>query len=128
MKRFLTRVIFALLAIPITNRIAWTEAERALFDNFFRSPAGRKFLEFLRQQVAQATFNAVYQDKVSACAYARGQQDLLAIFIKLRVFPEVSESSNISDGLGLEEMAAGGVASNGQSDDWRWIGGGGAIG
>jgi hypothetical protein len=118
-------LLFRLLSGPIVHAIGWTEEERKVFDQFCRSMVGQKFLEFLRQHVARVTFNAVYQTEVSANAYARGQQDILALFLKLRVFPsEVAESGN---GLDLERTFTG-EASETESDEWRWIGGGGAIG
>lgn len=126
MKTFLAHLLFRLLSRSIVHRINWTSDERKLFDQFCQSIAGQKFLEFLRQHVARVTFNAVYQDKVSANAYARGQQDVLALFMKLRAFPsqEVVESSVGLDGW--SEARPGGAPTD--SDEWRWLGGGGAIG
>lgn len=120
-------LLFRLLSRPIVYAVGWTEDERRMFEQFCRSLAGQKFLEWLRQTVARTTFNAVYQSEVSANAYARGQQDILALFMKLQVFPEQeAESSGVGE---IEQTyARGAPRRNNGSDDWRWIGGGGAIG
>jgi hypothetical protein len=59
---------------------------------FCRSSCGIKLFEYLRQTVASTTFNAVYQEKVSANQYARGMQDILGLLHRLRAFPPEVES------------------------------------
>jgi hypothetical protein len=92
MRKWLRALLWMLLKRPIVRAVAWTEAENKQFDVFCRSSCGIKFLELLRQTVASTTFNAVYHDKVSANAHARGMQDLLALVHRLRGFPPQAES------------------------------------
>jgi hypothetical protein len=103
MNWFLRRFLFELFTRPLQRSIDWTKEERDAFDNFCRSSCGIKFLEYLRQVVARTTFNAVYRESVSANAYARGQQDILSTFHKLRGFPTDGEqevaSSDVPTGL-----------------------------
>ena len=119
------------LSRPIIRAVDWTQEERNSFDLFCRSSCGIKLFEFLRQIVANATFNAVYQNSVSANARARGQQDILALLHRLRVFP-VNEESSFTDEdqerLSAIARGANAIPAGGRTDDWRWIGGRGAIG
>jgi hypothetical protein len=120
--RWYLRVI---LSWPIVRAVAWTPEERNAFDLFCRTSCGIKLFEFLRQVVASKTFNAVYRNSVSANAEARGAQDILALLHRLRVFPlEESSFTELEDGA---QPAARGSPVKG-SDDWRWLGGRGAIG
>jgi hypothetical protein len=115
----------AVLSRPIMRAVAWTPEERNAFDLFCRTSCGIKLFEFLRQVVASKTFNAVYRNSVSANAEARGAQDILALLHRLRVFPlEESSFTELEDGA---QPAARGSPVKG-SDDWRWLGGRGAIG
>jgi hypothetical protein len=111
-----------ILSRPIVRAVGWTAAERNAFDLFSRSSCGIKLFEFLRQIVASRTFNAVYGESVSANAQARGMQDVLALLHRLRSFP--LEESDFTE-LGEQEQPSAGARS---SDDWRWVGGRGAIG
>jgi hypothetical protein len=112
------------LSRPIIHAVQWNEAERAAFDLFCRTSCGIKLFEFLRQIVASKTFNAVYRNSVSANAEARGTQDILALLHRLRVFP--LEESSFTE---LEESGQPPVATGvRKSDDWRFLGGRGAIG
>ena len=102
MKRWLRLFIWKLISVPIIRTVTWTEEEQASFDSFLRSSCGKKFFEFLRQTVAQATFNAVYRDAVSAPvanAYARGQQDVLGLIVRLHRFPPMLESETGEDNI-----------------------------
>jgi hypothetical protein len=113
------------LSRPIVRAVAWTPAERDAFDLFCRTSCGIKLFEFLRQIVATKTFSSVYRNSVSANAEARGAQDILALLHRLRVFPlEESGFTELEDGA---QTAARGSPVKG-SDDWRWVGGRGAIG
>jgi hypothetical protein len=129
MKRLLIRwFLFGLLSRPIIRAVDWTKEERNQFDLFCKSSCGIKLFEFLRQIVATSTFNAVYDsESVSAAsARARGMQDILALLHRLRVFP-LQEESSAFDEAGLLK-AAKGEAPERESDQWRWVGGRGAIG
>jgi hypothetical protein len=117
--------LFRLLSGPIIRQIQWTKNDRDTFENFCKSSCGLKLFEYLRQRVASTTFTAVYRAEVSANWYARGQQDILALLHRLRVFPE--EESSAFDEAGLLR-AASGEAPERESDQWRWVGGRGAIG
>lgn len=112
------------LSRPINRSINWTSAERSAFDLFCKSACGIKLFEFLRQIVATQTFNSVYAPDVSKMAEARGAQNFLALLHRLRVFPS-AESSQV-----LEEVEQTGLPGRNadSSDDWRWLGGSGAIG
>jgi hypothetical protein len=113
------------LSRPILRAVDWTLEERTSWDLFCRSSCGIKLFEFLRQIVANTTFQAVYKNNVSANAQARGQQDVLALLHRLRVFPlEESSFTELEEG---EQPAARGSPVK-RSDDWRWLGGRGAIG
>lgn len=123
LKWYLRRV----LSRPIIRAVDWTPEERNAFDLFCRTSCGIKLFEFLRQIVATQTFNAVYCDKVSGNARARGMQDLLALLHRLRVFPEQEESANAE--LQDSEPAVPTSNARPRADDWRgFIGGRGAIG
>jgi hypothetical protein len=113
-----------ILSRPIVRAVSWTPEERNAFDLFCRTSCGIKLFEFLRQIVANTTFQAVYKNNVSANAQARGQQDILALLHRLRVFP--LEESSFTE---LEESGQPPVATGvRKSDDWRFLGGRGAIG
>jgi hypothetical protein len=112
------------LARPIIRAVDWTPEERNAFDLFCRTSCGIKLFEFLRQIVANATFNAVYRNSVSQNAAARGMQDMLAVLHRLRCFPAIQEESDV-EALADSESAPGPDA--GQMA-WRPIGGRGAIG
>jgi hypothetical protein len=116
--------LFRLLSRPIVRAINWTPEERNAFDLFCRSSCGIKLFEFLRQIVANTTFQAVYKNNVSANAQARGQQDILALLHRLRVFPLEESFTELEEGA---QPAARGSPVK-RSDDWRWLGGRGAIG
>ena len=81
------RMIWHLISIPFQRAVNWTVDDAKSFEVFTRSVTGQKLLELLRQTVATNTFQAVYQDKVSANARARGMQDILAVVHRLRSFP-----------------------------------------
>ena len=100
MKPILLWYLRLVLSRPVLGAVAWTKEERAVFDNYFRTSDGLKLFEFMRQTVAGATFNAVYQDKVSANARARGMQDILGIMHRLRVFPGLEEESASEPAVG----------------------------
>jgi hypothetical protein len=91
-KAILQWYLRTILAKPFLRAVDWTKEERAQFDLFARSSCGIKLFEFLRQTVASTTFNAVYQEKVSANQYARGMQDILGLLHRLRAFPPEVES------------------------------------
>jgi hypothetical protein len=128
MKLFMRQMMWKILSQPIIRAIGWTSEERDAFDAFCRSSCGTKFLEYLRQVVAHTTFNAVYRESVSANAYARGQQDVLVTLHRLRVFPALQEESSFADlsDSELPEPASSGARR--KADDWRFLGGRGAIG
>jgi hypothetical protein len=111
------------LSRPIVRAVNWTAEERNAFELFCRTSCGIKLFEFLRQIVANTTFGAVYQDKVSANAHARGMQDLLGVLHKLRVFPAKQEESAFD---GLIDTEPGSEVES--PDAWRYNGGRGAIG
>jgi hypothetical protein len=92
MKAFLRAFMWMLLSRPIVRAVNWTREDRQSFDLFCHSSCGIKLFEFLRQTVASTTFNAVYQEKVSANQYARGMQDILGLLHRLRAFPPEVES------------------------------------
>jgi len=109
--------------------VQWTEEERSAFELFCRTSCGIKLFEFLRQIVANTTFNAVYQKKVSAeCARARGMQDVLAVLHRLRCFPELQEESSELSGERDSEPETVNTGAERKADAWRWLGGRGAIG
>jgi hypothetical protein len=114
------------LSRPIIRAIDWTPEERNAFDLFCKTSCGIKLFEFLRQLVANSTFNAVYgQDPVSQNARARGMQDLLAILYRLRVFPVTQEESSFES---LADSEPQGSNVRNRADSWRPTGGRGAIG
>ena len=90
------RMIWRLISIPFQRAVNWTVDAAKSFEVFTRSVTGQKLLELLRQTVATNTFQAVYQDKVSANARARGMQDILAVVHRLRSFPP-EESEQFAD-------------------------------
>jgi hypothetical protein len=92
MKAFIKAMIWRLISIPFQRAVHWTSDDAKQLEVFTRSITGQKLLELLRQTVATNTFQAVYQDRVSANARARGMQDLLAVIHRLRSFPPDSES------------------------------------
>lgn len=116
-----------ILSKPIIRSINWTQDERNQFDLFCRTSCGIKLFEFLRQVVATQTFQAVYQSSVSANARARGMQEVLALLHRLRCFP-LEESDNAALEDEEQNAVARGASAGKRSDDWRWIGGRGAIG
>jgi hypothetical protein len=97
MKAFIKAMIWRLISIPFQRAVHWTSDDAKQLEVFTRSMAGQKLLELLRQTVATNTFQAVYQDKVSANARARGMQDLLAVIHRLRSFPPDSESEYMDE-------------------------------
>lgn len=127
MSWFFKKFLLMLLSRPIVRAVDWTRDERNAFDAFCRSSCGVKLFEYLRQVVARNTFTAVYQLEVSANAYARGQQDVLVLFHRLRVFPSEEESKALSE-QELVRAAQGIMPDEEKPDSWRWIGGRGAIG
>lgn len=92
MKAWIKAMIWRLISIPFQRAVNWTANDAKQLEVFTRSMAGQKLLELLRQTVATNTFQAVYQDQVSANARARGMQDLLAVLHRLRSFPPDAES------------------------------------
>ena len=92
MKAFFRAFMWRLLSAPVLRAVNWTKEDRQSFDLFCRSSCGIKLFEFLRQTVASTTFNAVYQEKVSANQHARGMQDILGLLHRLRAFPPEVES------------------------------------
>jgi len=119
--RWYLRVV---LSAPILRAVDWTPEERASFDLFCRSSCGIKLFEFLRQIVANTTFNAVYRHSVCANAEARGMQNMLAVLHRLRVVPLQEEALQSSSNL-----VEGTPPQAGSTDDWSWVQGGrGAIG
>lgn len=129
MNGFIKWYLALVLSRPILRAVNWTVEERSAFDHFARSSCGLKLFEFLRQVIANATFNAVYRDKVSANAHARGMQDILALLHRLRVFPELSEEESTA---GLEQESQTPASAQADSKaDWRrrfFTGGRGAVG
>src|SRR5262245_18590033 len=126
MKTILKWYLRVVLSRPIVRAIDWTPEERNAFDLFARTSCGIKLFEFLRQIVANATFNAVYQPwPVSACDRARGMQEVLALLHRLRVFPAIQEESSLES---LMENEPQDTSVGSRSDSWRPIGGRGAIG
>jgi hypothetical protein len=97
MKAFIKAMIWRLISIPFQRAVHWTSEDAKAFDVFTRTLAGQKLFELLRQTVATNTFQAVYQDRVSANARARGMQDLLAVLHRLRSFPPEAESEYSGD-------------------------------
>jgi hypothetical protein len=92
MKKFIQAMVWRLISIPFQRAVHWTSDDAKSFEVFTRSLTGQKLFELLRQTVATNTFQAVYHDKVSANARARGMQDLLAVLHRLRSFPPDAES------------------------------------
>jgi hypothetical protein len=89
---YIEKMLWKIVSIPFQRAVHWTSDDAKQLEVFTRSMAGQKLLELLRQTVATNTFQAVYQDRVSANARARGMQDLLAVIHRLRSFPPDSES------------------------------------
>lgn len=92
MRIYIEKMLWHIVSIPFQRAVHWTSDDAKQLEVFTRSMAGQKLLELLRQTVATNTFQAVYQDRVSANARARGMQDLLAVIHRLRSFPPDSES------------------------------------
>lgn len=128
MNRILKWYLRVVLSRPIVRSVQWTEEERSAFELFCRTSCGIKLFEFLRQIVANQTFNAVYQDEVSANARARGMQDVLAVLHRLRCFPELQEESSELSGERDSEPETVNTGAGRKADDWHWLGGRGAIG
>jgi hypothetical protein len=99
MKTWIKAMIWMLISRPIIRAVNWTDDERKAFDAFCKSSCGQKLLEYFRQVVASTTFAAVYRDSVSANAYSRGQQDLLALMHRLRSFSPEAESNSIDEDI-----------------------------
>jgi hypothetical protein len=93
MNAWIKAMIWRLVSIPFQRAVHWTHDDAKHFEVFTRSLTGQKLFELLRQTVATNTFQAVYQDRVSANARARGMQDLLAVLHRLRSFPPEAESA-----------------------------------
>jgi hypothetical protein len=93
MNALIKLMLWRLVSIPFQRAVNWTTDDAKHFDAFTRTLAGQKLFELLRQTVATNTFQAVYQDMVSANARARGMQDLLAVLHRLRSFPPEEESA-----------------------------------
>lgn len=125
MRTLIRWLIEPILFRRIIRAIDWTELERAQFDSFCRTGCGIKLFEFLRQLAANTTFKAVYHDAVSANAHARGMQDLLGVFYRLRVFPNQEESEeSLEDAYPMPKPAE--KAKN-VANFWTNSGGRGAI-
>ena len=92
MNALIKAMLWRLISIPFQRAVNWTPDDAKHFEAFTRTLAGQKLFELLRQTVATTTFQAVYQDKVSANARARGMQDTLAVLHRLRSFPPEAES------------------------------------
>lgn len=101
------------LKVPFERAVNWTTEDKKNFDLFCRTTCGIKFLEILRQTVANATFRSVYSTEVSAVAQARGAQDLLAAINRLKRFP--SEESIPTFGEDIEPLPS----QRGPMDSWR---------
>lgn len=100
MKRWYRHMLWWLISRPIIRAINWEPEDQASFSIFLNSGCGKKFIEFLRQQCALTTFNAVYRDTVSAAvanAHARGMQDALGLILRLGRFPHELESARDDD-------------------------------
>lgn len=97
MRIFIKALVWRLISIPFQRAINWTPDDAKHFDLFTRTLAGQKLFELLRQTVATNTFQAVYHERVSASARARGMQDLLAVLHRLRSFPPEAESAYAGD-------------------------------
>ena len=109
------------LTVPFERAVNWTVDDKKSFDLFCRSMCGIKFFELLRQTVASMTFKAVAGDSVTACAQARGMQELLAILYRLRSFPpDETEPS-------LDESVEPLPSQRNFTDSWRGGGGFSAI-
>ena len=96
MKAWIKAMIWRLISIPFQRAVNWTSEDAKHLEVFTRTLTGQKFLELLRQTVATNTFQAVYHERVSASARARGMQDTLAVIYRLRSFPP-GESSEYAD-------------------------------
>src|SRR5215471_7993380 len=92
MKLILRWYLREILSRPIVRAVNWTAEERNAFDLFCRTSCGIKLFEFLRQLVANSTFNAVYRHSTQANAEARGMQNMLAVLHRLRAFPLQEEA------------------------------------
>jgi hypothetical protein len=92
MNALIKAMLWRLISIPFQRAVNWTPDDAKHFDAFTRTQAGQKLFELLRQTVATNTFQAVYHDRVSANARARGLQDMLAVLHRLRSFPPEAES------------------------------------
>lgn len=92
MNLWIKAMIWRLISIPFQRAINWTSDDAKALDVFGKTLAGQKLFELLRQTVATNTFQAVYHERVSASARARGMQDLLAVIHRLRSFPPDAES------------------------------------
>lgn len=92
MNALIKAMLWRLISIPFQRAVNWTPDDAKHFDAFTRTLAGQKLFELLRQTVATNTFQAVYHDRVSANARARGLQDMLAVLHRLRSFPPEAES------------------------------------
>jgi hypothetical protein len=126
MNLFLRWYLRVVLSRPIIRAVDWTPEERDSFDSFCRSKCGIKLFEFLRQIVANTTFNAVYRHSVSANAEARGMQNMLAVLHRLRAFPLQEEAQ---EGFSTLEDSANPPRGPDRADVWHWVQGGrGAIG
>ena len=96
MNLLIKMMLWRLISIPFQRAVHWNSDDAKAFETFTRSLTGQKLFELLRQTVATTTFQAVYHDRVSANARARGMQDLLAVLHRLRSFPP-QESAEYAD-------------------------------
>jgi hypothetical protein len=87
MNALIKAMLWRLISIPFQRAVHWNSDDAKAFEVFTRSVTGQKLFELLRQTVATNTFQAVYHERVSASARARGMQDLLAVLHRLRSFP-----------------------------------------
>ena len=91
----------SLFGVPYPIPVSWTREERQAFLLFSRSRTGIKLIEFLKQYASGVTFDAVRQDRVAQCAYARGVQDTVLLFINLARESDVASGTPIDEELEL---------------------------
>jgi hypothetical protein len=91
----------SLFGVPYPIPVSWTKEERQAFLLFSRSRTGIKLIEFLKQYASGVTFDAVRHDRAAQCAYARGVQDTVLLFINLARESDVASGTPIDDELEL---------------------------
>ena len=91
----------SLFGVPYPIPVSWTKEERQAFLLFSRSRTGIKLIEFLKQYASGVTFDAVRHDRAAQCAYARGVQDTVLLFINLARESDVASGTPIDEELEL---------------------------